>query len=86
MLTDSYQILLMAMISIMYQIKFWGWDPRKWRRRVSDSRLERPQPMTADSVPRRGQLALVTAGEMADGPRRVENIRRFGRWLLVWLK
>ncbi|KAJ4094501.1 hypothetical protein NW760_012670 [Fusarium oxysporum] len=79
-------ILLMAMISTMYQIKFWGWDPRKWRRRVSDNRLERPQPMTADSVPRRGQLTLVAAGEMADGPRRVENIRRFGRWLLVWLK
>lgn len=53
---------------------------------MSDNRLERPQPMTADSVPRRGQLTLVAAGEMADGPRRVENIRRFGRWLLVWLK
>ncbi|KAH7129176.1 amino acid permease-domain-containing protein [Dactylonectria macrodidyma] len=79
-------ILLMAVISIMYQIKFWGWNPTKWRRRVSDNRLERPHPMTADSVPRRGQLTLVAAGEMADSPRRVENMKRFGRWILVWLK
>ncbi|KAH7012829.1 amino acid permease-domain-containing protein [Ilyonectria destructans] len=79
-------ILLMVVITIMYQIKFWGWNPRKWRRRVSDNRLERPQPMTAESNPRRGQLTLVAAGEMADGPRRVENTKRFGKWLLVWLK
>ncbi|KAL6408540.1 hypothetical protein AUP68_08398 [Ilyonectria robusta] len=38
--------------------------------------------MTAESNPRRGQLTLVAAGEMADGPRRVENTKRQGSYLV----
>jgi amino acid transporter len=76
----------MVVITIMYQIKFWGWNPKNWRRRTSENRLQRPKPEIATSIPRRGQLKFVDPGELSDGRRRVENLKRFGKWLLVWMK
>ncbi|RWA09831.1 hypothetical protein EKO27_g5272 [Xylaria grammica] len=51
-------IILLIFLTILYQIKFWGWNPRNWQRRATNE-LQIPRPEIATSVPRRGQLALV---------------------------
>jgi amino acid transporter len=75
------QILVLLVICVLYQIKFWGINPLKWRRNVSRE-LQNPRPYTAMSVPRRGQIALVDTDDLFN----LENARRFGKWLWVWLK
>jgi amino acid transporter len=65
----------------MYQIKFWGWNPRNWQRRATNE-LQIPRPGIATSVPRRGELALVDTDNLFI----LENIKRFGQWVWVWLK
>jgi hypothetical protein len=75
------QIILFITIYVLYQIKFGGWNPLKWRRRASKE-LQIPPPQVATSVPRRGHLALETTDTLFT----VGNARQFGKWLLVWLK
>ena len=75
------QILVFITIYSLYQLKFGGWDPRQWQRRVSKD-LQAPKPQVATSVPRRGRIALETTDNLFT----VGNVKQFGRWLWVWLK
>ncbi|KAI1425703.1 amino acid permease-domain-containing protein [Xylaria sp. FL1777] len=74
-------IVLLVVLTALYQIKFWGWNPRNWQRRATNE-LQIPRPEIATSVPRRGQLALVDTDNLFIW----ENVKIFGRWLWVWLK
>ncbi|KAI0974013.1 amino acid permease-domain-containing protein [Xylaria arbuscula] len=74
-------IVLFIVLTALYQIKFWGWDPRNWQRRATNE-LQIPRPEIATSVPRRGQLALVDTDNLFIW----RNVKIFGRWLWVWLK
>ncbi|KAI8633816.1 amino acid permease-domain-containing protein [Xylariaceae sp. FL1651] len=74
-------IILLIAITVLYQIKFWGWNPRNWQRRATNE-LQIPRPEIATSVPRRGQLALVDTDNLFLW----ENAKLFGRWLWVWLR
>ncbi|KAI0811954.1 amino acid permease-domain-containing protein [Xylaria sp. FL0064] len=74
-------IILLLILTVLYQIKFWGWNPRNWQRRVTNE-LQIPRPEIATSVPRRGQLALVDTDNLFIW----QNAKIFVRWLWVWLK
>ncbi|KAI5922067.1 amino acid permease-domain-containing protein [Camillea tinctor] len=74
-------IIILIAIVTLYQIKFWGWNPLKWQRRATNE-LQIPRPEIATSVPRRGELALVDTDNLFIR----ENMKLFGRWLVVWLK
>ncbi|KAI0407617.1 amino acid permease-domain-containing protein [Xylaria palmicola] len=74
-------IILLVVLSALYQVKFWGWNPRNWQRRATNE-LQIPRPEIATSVPRRGQLALVDTDNLFIR----ENAKIFGRWLWVWLR
>ncbi|KAI3317991.1 amino acid permease-domain-containing protein [Xylariaceae sp. AK1471] len=74
-------IILLGALSVLYQIKFWGWNPRNWQRRATNE-LQIPRPEIATSIPRRGQLALVDTDNLFIW----ENAKIFGRWLWVWLR
>lgn len=73
--------MLLGFIIVLYQIKFWGWNPMRWRRRASGE-LQIPRPEIATSVPRRGHLALENTENLLD-PR---NLKALARWVWVWLK
>lgn len=74
-------ILLFTVIIIAYQFKLNGWNPLNWRRRVSRE-LQNPRPQAAVSTPRRGHLALKNPDNLFT----TENVRRFFKWVWVWLK
>lgn len=74
------QIPIVIFIYVLYQIKFWGWNPMNWRRRAS-LELQTPRPEIAISNPRRGVPQID-----ADDLLQPKNIKEFGRWLWVWLK
>ncbi|KAI0434335.1 amino acid permease-domain-containing protein [Xylaria sp. FL1042] len=74
-------IALLVVLTVLYQVKFWGWDPRNWQRRATNE-LQIPRPEIATSVPRRGQLALVDTDNLFIS----QNVKIFGKWLWVWLK
>ncbi|KAK3941891.1 amino acid permease-domain-containing protein [Diplogelasinospora grovesii] len=74
-------ILVLTVIFLLYQIKFWGFNPLNWGRRASKE-LQNPRPYTATSVPRRGQIALVDTDNLFN----LQNAKQFAKWLWVWMK
>ena len=80
LLTCYRKIPIVLFIYVLYQIKFWGWNPMNWRRRASRE-LQTPRPEIATSVPRRGVPQID-----ADDLLKPSNIKEFGRWVWVWLK
>ncbi|KAI1336878.1 hypothetical protein F5Y15DRAFT_418446 [Xylariaceae sp. FL0016] len=74
-------IIVLIAIVMLYQVKFWGWNPLNWRRRATNE-LQIPRPEIATSVPRRGELALLDTDNLFIR----KNMRQFVRWIWVWLK
>jgi len=67
-------------IFVLYQIKFWGWNPMRWQRRASKE-LQTPRPEIAISSPRRG-VPQIDAEDLLT----FKNLKELGRWLWVWIK
>jgi len=73
-------IPVLFIIYVLYQIKFWGWNPLLWQRRASKE-LQTPRPEIATSVPRRGVAQIDPENLLT-----LKNLRALGRWLWVWIK
>ncbi|KAI1862630.1 uncharacterized protein JN550_010155 [Neoarthrinium moseri] len=69
-------LVILALIVVLYQIKFWGWNPLGWQRRATNE-LQIPRPEIATSIPRRGELALVDTDNLFIKG----NVKQFGRWI-----
>ncbi|KAE9965493.1 hypothetical protein BLS_007615 [Venturia inaequalis] len=79
-LTDI-SIFIFGFFVIAYQIKFHGFNPANWRRRVSRE-LQNPRPLVVKNDFRRGRLNLVDTYNLFT----MGNLRAFSRWVWVWLK
>jgi amino acid transporter len=77
----SNQILIFAVFVAAYQIKFHGYNPANWRRRVSRE-LQNPRPLVVKNELRRGRLNLVDTYHLFT----VGNLKALGEWVWVWLK
>lgn len=81
MLGCYISIFVFGFFTIAYQIKFHGFNPANWRRRVSRE-LQNPRPLVVKNDLRRGRLYLVDTYNLFE----MGNMRAFGRWIWVWLK
>jgi yeast amino acid transporter len=73
----------MAVISVLYEIKFWGWNPANWRGWTQEGfPTGRNMPMKATPVKRRGRIEWADPANLL----RWDNLKELGKWIWAWLK